>query len=302
MSMQDEGPGVAVLSTTVNTGSDASVDWKAAVAGAIIAAAISFVLFSFGAALGLSVASPYPSESISAPAFATGAAIWTLFVTVLSFLIGGYFTGLLMARRAASEHEREMRDGMHGALCWALGVLVGAGIAAWTAGGVARTGSEAALHSATAGASNVTQPATYYADTLLRSDNPASVAPAETELRRLEVARIFMNAPAGNIASNDRSYLGRLVARQTALPEAEAMDRVEMVVQEYRSAIATAQAAAEKARKYALLLAFALAGTLAISAGAAWWAAVQGGEHRDQNVDLRPYIGWRKSRVRQRRA
>jgi hypothetical protein len=299
MSMQDEGPDVAVLSTTVNTGSDESVDWKAVVAGAIIAAAISFVLFSFGAVLGLSVTSPYPSESISAPAFATGAAIWTLLVTVLSFVIGGYFTGLLMPRRALGEHEREMRDGMHGALCWAVGVLVGAAIAAWTAGGVAKTGSEAALHATT---SAVAQPATYYADTLLRSDNPSTVAPAETELRRLEVARILANAPDGNIVSNDRSYLGRLVARQTALPEAEAMDRVEMVAQEYRSAIEKAQAAADKARKYALLLAFALAGTLAISAAAAWWAAVQGGEHRDQNVDLRPYIGWRKSRIRQRRA
>jgi len=39
-------------------------------------------------------------------------------VVVLSFLIGGYSTGLLMRRRAIDEHEREMRDGMHKGCDW----------------------------------------------------------------------------------------------------------------------------------------------------------------------------------------
>lgn len=79
---------------------------------------------------------------------------------------------------------------------------------------------------------------------------------------------------------------------QTGLPEADAATRVETVATEYRNAVTAAQEAAEKACKFALLLAFAVAATLAVSAGIAWWAAVQGGEHRDQNFDLRPYIGW----------
>ena len=49
----------------------------------------------------------------------------------------------------------------------------------------------------------------------------------------------------------------------------------------------------KKARKYALLLAFAVASTLALAAAACWWAAVRGGEHRDRAFDLRPHIGWR---------
>jgi hypothetical protein len=88
------------------------------------------------------------------------------------------------------------------------------------------------------------------------------------------------------------------VTRQTGLPEADAKTRVDTVMTEYRNAITAAQEAAEKARKFALLLAFAVAATLAISAGAAWWAAVQGGEHRDQRFDLRPYIGWRRAPLR----
>jgi hypothetical protein len=186
-----------------------------------------------------------------------------------------------------------MRDGMHGAITWALGVLLGALIAAWTIGGAAKTGTETAAHASLAVVASNQTPAAYYADLLLRSDNPSSVAPAETELRHAEVNRIFMRNPTGDIAPSDRSYLKQLVMRQSGLPDAEAQSRVEAVVTEYRTAVTTAQDAAEKARKFTLLLAFAVAATLAISAGAAWWAAVQGGEHRDQGVDLRPYIGWR---------
>src|SRR5262245_15123326 len=144
MAVVDTGPEVAVVSTTISNDSSAYVDWSAIIAGALVAAAISFVLFTFGTVVGLSITSPYPEESVSATTFAIVLGLWILWVTILSFLAGGYFTGLLMRQRAVGDHEREMRDGMHGALSWALAVLLGALIAAWTAGGVARTGAEAA--------------------------------------------------------------------------------------------------------------------------------------------------------------
>ena len=143
MTAQDTGPEVAVLSTTINTDNTAYVDWAAIIAGAVIAAAISFVLYAFGTGIGLSVASPYPSESVSASVFAILLCLWVLVVALMSFLAGGYFTGLLIKRRVGLEHEREMRDGMHGALSWALAVLLGALIAAWTVAGIAKTGTEA---------------------------------------------------------------------------------------------------------------------------------------------------------------
>jgi hypothetical protein len=298
MAIQDQRPDVAVLSTTINNDASAYVDWPAVIAGAVIAAGISFVLLTFGTGIGLSITSTYPSENVSAPVFAIVLALWILWVTALSFLIGGYFTGLLMRRRAAGEHEREMRDGMHGALTWALGVLLGALIAVWTAGGVAKTGAEAAAQASTAAAATNQAPTAYFADVLLRSENPTAVAPAETELRRSEVSRIFLRNPSGDIAPTDRTYLSRLVMRQTGLPEAEAASRVEEVATEYRNAVTAAQELAEKARKFALFLAFAVAATLALGAGIAWWAAVQGGEHRDQNFDLRPYIGWSRAPFR----
>lgn len=287
-------PEVAVLSTTINTDHSWSVDWPAVIAGAVIASAISFVLFTFGTAVGLSITSPYPKENVSAVTFAIVLGLWILLVTVMSFLAGGYFTGLLMQRRAASDHESEMRDGMHGMLAWGFGVLLGAVIAGFTIAGTAKTGTEAVSNLA----SSVTDergPAAYFADMMLRTDRPETVAPAETEARRGEVTRILLRNPSGEVAPADRAYLNQLVIRQTGLAEADATARVDTVLGELRSGIAKALEAAEKARKFALFLGFAVAGALAVGAAAAWWAAVQGGEHRDQNVDLRPYIGWNRS-------
>jgi len=295
MSVHDSGPEVAVVETTINT-ERSSVDWGAVIAGAVIAAAISFVLFTFGAAVGLSITSPYPAESVSAVTFALVLGLWIVLVTVMSFLAGGYFTGLLMQRRAAGDHETEMRDGMHGVLAWGFGVLIGAVITAFTIAGPAKSGADVAANVASAALSGADRtPVAYYADLLLRSERPEAVAPAETEARRGEAARILARYPSGEVEAKDRAYLNQLVMRQTGLAEAEATTRVDAALTELRTMVTQARDAAEKARKFALFLGFAVAGALAIGAAAAWWAAVQGGEHRDQNVDLRPYIGWRRA-------
>lgn len=295
MSVRESGPEVAVVETTINT-ERSSVDWPAVIAGAIIAVAISFVLFTFGSAVGLSITSPYPAESVSAVTFALVLGLWIVLVTVMSFLAGGYFTGLLMQRRAAGDHETEMRDGMHGVLAWGFGVLLGAVITAFTIAVPAKSGADVAANVATAALSGADRtPVAYYADLLLRSDRPEAVAPAETEARRGEAARILARYPSGEIEVKDRAYLNQLVMRQTGLPEAEATTRVDTALAELRAMVTQARDAADKARKFALLLGFAVAGALAVAAAAAWWAAVQGGEHRDQNVDLRPYIGWRRA-------
>lgn len=295
MSVRESGPEVAVVETTINT-ERSSVDWGAVIAGAVIAAAISFVLFTFGAAVGLSITSPYPAENVSAVTFGLVLGLWIVLVTVMSFMAGGYFTGLLMQRRAAGDHETEMRDGMHGVLAWGFGVLLGAVITAFTIIGPAKSGADAAANVANAALSGADRtPVAYYADLLLRSDRPEAVAPAETEARRGEAARILARYPSGEIEVKDRAYLNQLVMRQTGLPEADATTRVDTALAELRAMVTQARDAADKARKFALFLGFAVAGALAVAAAAAWWAAVQGGEHRDQNVDLRPYIGWRRA-------
>jgi hypothetical protein len=291
LDQESDGP---VHSTTIIADTSSHVDWPAVIAGAVIASAISSVLFAFGAGIGLSIASPYPAENVSPAVFAIVLSLWILLVTVMSLLAGGYFAGLLMRRRALSDHELEMRDGMHGLLTWALAVLLGVLIAGWTVGGAAKIGSLAATTAATSAAAGTSSAASYYADMLLRSNNPASVAAAETEARRGEVSRILLRNAVGEVNDADRAYLGQLVTNQTGLAPADATARVETVTGEFRSAVAGLQTAAEKARKFALVIAFAIAGTLAIGAAAAWWGALQGGDHRDQARDLRSHIGWRR--------
>ena len=126
-------PDVAIVNVEPDKGS--FVDWPAIIAGAVLASAISFVLFAFGTALGLSLTSPYPREGVSGTTFGIVLALWVLWVLVSSLAAGGYLAGRLRRRHSLNSHETEMRDGSHGLLVWGLSVLAGALIATWTATG-----------------------------------------------------------------------------------------------------------------------------------------------------------------------
>lgn len=116
---------------------NSNVEWGAIFAGAVIATAIGVILIAFGAALGLGFSSPYDGEGMSIVAFAIAAGLYLLWVQVMSFYMGGYVTGRLRARApGASEHEVDVRDGLHGLICWAVGVLAAAFIAFVGVGGL----------------------------------------------------------------------------------------------------------------------------------------------------------------------
>jgi hypothetical protein len=92
---------------------------------------------TFGAALGLSATSPYEGEGLNPALYVFAAGIWVLWVQLVSFSIGGYVTARLRARYgdAASEHEVDVRDGLHGILSWGVGVLAAAIITFASVGG-----------------------------------------------------------------------------------------------------------------------------------------------------------------------
>jgi hypothetical protein len=298
-------PEVAVVAATVDADTPPSIDWRAVVGGAILTSAISFVLLTFGTGIGLSITSPYPREGVSVTAFLIILALWVVWVSLTSFFAGGYLAGRMRRKISLSTHETEVRDGVHGVLVWALGLLLSAFIALWTAGGVAKTGTEAVTASVTAATtgfaaalSKATDPVGYLTDTLFRLGGPASAgsqpaAAASHGDPRGEAVRIFArNAINGEVSAEDQAYLTQLVSRETGLSEADAKTRVDAVLAQFRSAVEAARAAAEKARKFGLMLSFLTAATLAISAAAAWWAAVRGGEHRDQGKDFSAIVRW----------
>ena len=54
------------------------VEWGSVIAGAVTAAALSFVFLTFGSAIGLSAVSPWPDAGVSAKTAASLAVFWTL--------------------------------------------------------------------------------------------------------------------------------------------------------------------------------------------------------------------------------
>lgn len=115
------------------------VDWAAIFAGAALATALGLILLAFGASLGLSVTSPYEAdEPLSPVAYAIAAGLYLLWVQLLSFGAGGYVTARLRMRTTdTTEHEIDVRDGLHGIVMWGVGVVAAALIALAGVGGVA---------------------------------------------------------------------------------------------------------------------------------------------------------------------
>ena len=115
------------------------IEWGAIIAGAVLALAISVVLLQFGAIVGLAQIDFDASTDYNVtPGGVLGTGIWLLWVQLLASLAGGYLAGRMrMPIANATEHERDMRDGVHGLLVWATATLavvvagsIGAGFAA----------------------------------------------------------------------------------------------------------------------------------------------------------------------------
>ncbi len=281
-------PGVVVDTTTAGSEHASYVDWAAVIAGIVLASAISFVLISFGAAVGLNFVD-FEYNSDANPIFVgIAAAIWFLWVVLSSYMSGAYLTGRLRRRyHDATEHESDVRDGAHGLLVWAGSVLVGTvmifsglGAGANAVGNVLSTATNAASNVA-AGAAEAVDPNAYFVDTLFRSNQPV-----EAEAARGEATRIFAQAALndGAVSDEDRAYLANTVAANTGLTPEEANARVEQTITTVEEARQAALEAARIARNTAIIGAFLLAATLLAAAVAAFWAAQKGGDHRDKNT------------------
>lgn len=204
------------------------VDWAAIFAGGLLAVAISFILLTFGSAIGLSLTSPYGGEGRSLGFLAAASGLWVIWVQISAFMAGAYLAGRLRRRLPdATEHEVEVRDGSHGLLVWSLGVLVGAMVAASVASGVANTAVSVISTAAQSVGSGAMQmagganPMGYSVDSLFRTDNPQGGDNAADS--GAEAARILAASAAnGSISADDKTYLAQLITRRTGLPQPEA--------------------------------------------------------------------------------
>ena len=289
------------------------IDWAAIIAGGVLALAISFLLISFGASLGLSLTSPYRGEGVSAAWLGIAAGIWFAWVTVSSFGAGGYIAGR-MRRRAgdATADEVSLRDGAHGLMVWATGALVSIILTAPGVGGLLSAGASAVGTAADTATDAIS--ADYFANVMLRGgqvqpppEDGAAAAGEDGETTaptlqpageaedvsgvnpdvQQEIASIIARSVTeGGMAERDRDYLAQLVAANTNLDRQQALTRVDEITAEVDDARAAALEVVDDARVAGVVFGFIAAATLLIGAVAAFFAAAAGGRHRDEGLGL----------------
>src|ERR1043165_2508887 len=250
------------------------------IAGAIVAAATSFVLMGFASGVGLMVASPSPTWRDTSVWLAILSGFWIIVVAVGSFALGGYLTGRGRSPGPATPDEVEFRDGAHGLIAWAIGVMLGAILLSLTASTFA-VSSAASTPRDTAGAPSFLA---YEIDRLFRSERRPEPATPDV---RAEASRIIMKGLGrAELPAEDRAQLTRLTAAVSGLQPPAAEQRVTQVLTDARKA-------ASQARRSAVVLGFSLAAALAAAAAAAWIAPGIGGKHRD--TEFSPPLRWRSA-------
>ncbi len=250
-----------------------SIQWSSVIAGAFAAGAMSFILVSFGVAIGLGVSSASPTWRDASAALALLSGLYLIIQAIISFGFGGYIAGRTSRPApalATVEDDGERRDGVQGLMSWALAVLIGAALLAIIgAAAIERS----PMRSSAANATAAEPLLSYELDKLFRA--PRRPPNADMREARAEAGRILMTSSShSGVSTDDRAYLVQQVAALTGLTAPDAERRVDIV-------IADAHTALNRARRNSVIVAFSVAAAALIGAAVAWAAAVAGGRHRD---------------------
>jgi hypothetical protein len=247
-----------------------SLQWTPIVIGALTATALSSILIAFAATVGLGVSSSAPTWRDASWALWLLSGIYLILQALVSFGCGGYVAGRTQRPGSPAHTEDiERRDGFHGVAAWALGVVLGALLAAFI-------GMAASRPSILTTPPSATEPSvlSYEIDQLFRAgrNRPAN---ADLTPARAEAGRILLTSSShSGVTTEDRSYLIQMVSGATGLAPAESERRVDIVISDSRKAIG-------RARASTIILAFSTATALLLAAAAAWAGAEAGGRHRD---------------------
>jgi len=253
-----------------------TLQWTPIISGALIATAVSSILITFAATVGLGVSSAAPTWRDASVALWLLSGIYLILQALISFGCGGYIAGRTRASvDAGNVEDVERRDGLHGIAAWALAVILGALLAALI-------GMAANRPTALATPTSATEPTglSYEIDQLFR----AARRPPNVDLTpaRAEAGRILLTSSShSGVSTEDRAYLVQLVSGTTGLAGADAERRVDNVIADAKKAIS-------RTRAGTIILAFSVATALLLGAAASWAGAESGGRHRDGM----PLPGW----------
>ena len=210
--------------------------WGAVIAGAVSAAAVSFILISLGSGIGLALASPANATPANATTFLTLGAAYFFAVQAFGFAVCGYLVGRLIGPEVENTEEEEFRAAAHGFTMWALGVVVGLFVLWFSslAGGAAiAAGTATGTHSDTSG---------YYTDMLFRpAQNMPNVIADKAEAGRILTSEA---ARAGNVPDADTQRLAQMVSQDAGMPAPAAQQRVTQVQMQMRQDADNARKAA----------------------------------------------------------
>jgi hypothetical protein len=259
------------------------VSWRAVIAGAFVAAALSLALLALGTGIGLSVISPWANVGASASAVGWTAITWLILMQLIASSMGGYLAGRLRTKWVrVHTHEVYFRDTAHGFLVWAVGLVITAAFltSATTSmiGGAARAGAGAVDASGPVASRDGLGSNAYFVDAMLRSSTTSSSQ--DNASLRGEIGLILAKSlREGGIPSTDKSYLAQVVAVKAGISESDAEQRVDEVY-------AQAKQAADRARKAAAHSMYWIFLALLIGAFCASFAATVGGNERDRIVAI----------------
>jgi len=270
------GENVEVIQAT--GGSRTAISWSGAIAGALGATAINFILIALGSGIGLAIISPYSGPTAGTMTLA--GAVWLVFAQALAFAAGGYYA----ARVRVGSHEAvagasRFRDGANGFLVWAIGVAATAAIV--VLGAASLFGAARATGGALEAGAAMTQAdqMNYYVDELTRSTQPGAAA-GNPQADNAQVTRILaISIRNGRLADDDRAYLVNLIAARTGVSQDEAQRRVDDVFNRAREGL---KQTADTARKAAAYVSFWTFMSLLFGAVAATLGGILGGELRDE--------------------
>ena len=257
--------------------------WGPAVAGAIAASALAFVLDSFGVAIGLAFSSASPTWRDTSFALVLLSGLYLVLAALASYGLGGYIAGR-MGRQHDGGELSEFQDGMRGLLVWGIATLLAGFIATITLSLSPRTpGMAGATPNATSSVSGESLIA-FELDRLFRGSERRTGGDLSYE--RAEAARILLTTSShSGMDPADRAYLVRLVAADTGTPAPDAERRVDEVTSRVKQDIS-------RARSSAVILAFMAGAAALLGAIAAWGAAITAGRYRDGREPIPYLLDW----------
>jgi hypothetical protein len=301
-----------ILSTPIQA---SAVSWGAILAGAMAAASLALIMLMLGTGLGLSSVSPWSYSGVSSATFGVSTILWLTITQLAASGMGGYLAGRLRNKWVAVQSDEVyFRDTAHGFLAWAVAVLTTAAlltavIASIVSGGVqagasvmggAVSASAELVGTEERKAINGSEPMGYFVDALFRKELPdlssstkVSTAqsgefsgPASIRLTT-EVSRIFLNSiRQAALPAEDIQYVGQIIALHTGLSQQDAEKRVTTayarLLTQLRDAETATKEAADKARKASAYAALWFFISLLSGAFVASYAAIFGGQQRDQ--------------------